>query len=34
MDAITERYVHVRYGELTGADELRAFKREVTAFRA
>jgi len=34
MEAITERYVRVRYGELTGADELRAFKREVTAFRA
>lgn len=33
MDAITERYVRVRYGELTGADELRAFKREVMAFR-
>ena len=34
MDAITERYVRVRYGELTGADELRALKREVTTFRA
>jgi transglutaminase-like putative cysteine protease len=34
MDAITERYVRVRYGEPTGADELRAFKREVMAFRA
>ncbi len=33
MDAITERYVRVRYGALTGADELRAFKREVTTFR-
>jgi hypothetical protein len=33
MEAITERYVRVRYGELTGADELRAFKREVTTFR-
>jgi transglutaminase-like putative cysteine protease len=33
MEAITERYVRVRYGELTSADELRAFKREVTTFR-
>jgi hypothetical protein len=33
MGAITERYVRVRYGEQTGADELRALKREVTVFR-
>jgi transglutaminase-like putative cysteine protease len=33
MEAITERYVRVRYGELTGTDELRALKREVTTFR-
>jgi transglutaminase-like putative cysteine protease len=33
MDAITERYVRARYGELTGADELHALKREVTTFR-
>ena len=34
MESITERYVRVRYGEQTGADELRALKREVTVFRA
>jgi len=34
MEAITERYVRVRYGQLTGADELRTLKHEVTVFRA
>jgi transglutaminase-like putative cysteine protease len=33
MEAITERYIRMRYGKLTGADELRAFRREVTTFR-
>lgn len=33
IDTITGHYVHMRYGRLVDADELRAFKREVTAFK-
>jgi transglutaminase-like putative cysteine protease len=33
IEAITDRYVHTRYGSLAGAAELRDFRREVTAFK-
>jgi protein-glutamine gamma-glutamyltransferase len=33
LEAITERYVRARYGAPTDADELRALKRDVAAFR-
>ena len=34
VDGITERYVRCRYSNLNSVDELRALKREVTAFSA
>jgi protein-glutamine gamma-glutamyltransferase len=34
VDGITERYVHCRYSNLDSVNELRALKREVSAFRA
>jgi hypothetical protein len=34
VDGITERYVRCRYSNLDNVNELRALKREVSAFRA
>jgi hypothetical protein len=34
VDGITERYVRCRYNNLDSVNELRALKREVSAFRA